>query len=537
MPQGEVKVYEGCNISDGAPCLPCQQSIKLEAQIVAAKEPALNNLLILRRDLRTEINHHHDPITRRLPPELTSRVFEICSKECGPYNSSDWEIPQYQSSTPLILGAVCQTWRHIAWSLPSLWTRICISLEAQMEDAYVDKVEGWLQRSGQLPLSMLIDLDFSSESTTRTNAGFRRIISIINQHSNHWQNLGIKCHPEQLRLICGDSRGAPILRNLSITGLGSSPGANYIFNSTMDAMKPRPSCVQLDDIHFKSVGIHWSDVTDIALIRSCIHLDECIELLQQTPQLVYCHIEGIDAAESEDWQDYVLPDQPVVLHGLQSLFLSHYEGEDIGMFFQSFTFPNLTHLQLANIDDEDISLWSSITSLTNRSSMCLTHLSIHYVDCDFETLMPILQNLPCMVNLNIKPSHHTDIQVHLLLSALANGFFLDTSGHYQTLFLPKLESICCWGCDSASWDSLFWQSISQLSGPWEDGELATGGRPIRSVSTYGNGDWELDVGSRICTDRNILLRLVKLSRSGVKFKLWSNNVDLLDASMKHHGMT
>ncbi|PPQ83937.1 hypothetical protein CVT25_000690 [Psilocybe cyanescens] len=102
MPQGEVKAYEGCDILDGGPCLPCQQSIKLEAQIVAAKGPALDNLLILKRNLRTEINDHHDPITRRLPPELTSRVFEIYSEES---NVRDWEISQYQVFKPLVLGA------------------------------------------------------------------------------------------------------------------------------------------------------------------------------------------------------------------------------------------------------------------------------------------------------------------------------------------------------------------------------------------------------------------------------------------------
>ncbi|PPQ83938.1 hypothetical protein CVT25_000691 [Psilocybe cyanescens] len=327
MPQREVKVYKGCDILDGAPCLPCQQSIKLEAQIVVAKGPALDNLLILKRNLRTEINDHHDPITRRFPPELTSRVFEISSEECGPYDLHG-EIPWDQLFTPLILGAVCQTWRHIAWSSPSLWTRICISSKVAMKDAYVDLVEEWLQRSGQLPLSM--DIKFSS-SNIPTNATFRRLISIINRHSNHWQNMDINCYPEQLRFICGDSTDAPILRNLSITGSGSRPRANYIFNSTMDSMKPRPSCVHLTDIHLKSVGIDWSDITHIALFMWCIHLDECIELLRQAPQLVDCHIQGLHTAKSEDWKAFASPYQLSVPHGLQSLCLMDYKGEDIGI--------------------------------------------------------------------------------------------------------------------------------------------------------------------------------------------------------------
>ncbi|PPQ88038.1 hypothetical protein CVT25_000848 [Psilocybe cyanescens] len=109
MPQGEVKAYQSCDISDGEPC---QQSIKLEAQIVAAEGPALDNLLILKRNLRTAINRHHDPIARRLPPELTSRVFEIYSEENKAYG--DWKRPSYRPFSAFVLGAVCQTWRHIA---------------------------------------------------------------------------------------------------------------------------------------------------------------------------------------------------------------------------------------------------------------------------------------------------------------------------------------------------------------------------------------------------------------------------------------
>ncbi|PPQ88873.1 hypothetical protein CVT25_009067 [Psilocybe cyanescens] len=103
MPQGEIKAYESCDILDGTPCLPCQQSIKLEAQIVAASGPAVDNLLILKPNLRTEINRHHDPFARLLPPELTSRVFEIYSEEndaCG-----DWNELPYLPFSPFVLGA------------------------------------------------------------------------------------------------------------------------------------------------------------------------------------------------------------------------------------------------------------------------------------------------------------------------------------------------------------------------------------------------------------------------------------------------
>ncbi|PPQ83939.1 hypothetical protein CVT25_000692 [Psilocybe cyanescens] len=531
-PQGEVKAYKSCDILDGEPCLPCQQSIKLEAQIVEANGPALDDLLILKRNLRTEINSYHDPIIRRLPPELTSRVFEVYCEEDE--EQDGWEIPPYLPSSPLVLGAVCQTWRRIAWSSPPLWTCIHISIKPRMKDAHVDEVEEWLQRSGQLPLSMVIEF---FPSNIPTNARFCRLISIINQHSNHWQSLYIACYHEQLRLICGNSRGAPILRNLCIGGLDSDPLENYIINPTMNGIKLQPSRVELRHLHLKLVYICWSDITDIILVECCIHLDECIELLRQAPQLISCHIQGIHTPESEDWKATVTSyHQLITHHGLQDLVLEGYQGEDIGMFFQSFTFPHLSNLYLEDIDDYNISLWSSIISLSNRSSVCLTSLAIQNIACDSETLIQILQKLPCLVTLVITPSN-TDLQVHQLLSALADAFFLDTLGHYQTPFLPKLQSIQFSNCDSASWDASFWQSISQLSGPWKDGRPTTGRWPLRSVSIRDNGALEPGVASKICADRNILLRLLQLWRSGVQFDLYSNHVDLLYASIQHHGIT
>ena len=61
------------------------------------------------------------PLHIQLPPEVSSLIFIMALPQ------QNLEVPWVQDVidkkfNPLFLGAVCQTWRQIAWTTPELWT-------------------------------------------------------------------------------------------------------------------------------------------------------------------------------------------------------------------------------------------------------------------------------------------------------------------------------------------------------------------------------------------------------------------------------
>ncbi|KAF8809807.1 hypothetical protein BYT27DRAFT_7093259, partial [Phlegmacium glaucopus] len=70
-----------------------------------------------RSQARTRINHLQSPILRRIPPEIISHIFNLYLPEFHIDNPRD-----SKEAVPLTLGAVCKSWRNIAWSSPTLWS-------------------------------------------------------------------------------------------------------------------------------------------------------------------------------------------------------------------------------------------------------------------------------------------------------------------------------------------------------------------------------------------------------------------------------
>lgn len=57
----------------------------------------------------------------QMPVEVIAYLFEIYVCIAGTH--------QQRSKGALHLGAVCRTWRNIAWKAPPLWTSLCFQVE------------------------------------------------------------------------------------------------------------------------------------------------------------------------------------------------------------------------------------------------------------------------------------------------------------------------------------------------------------------------------------------------------------------------
>ena len=146
---------------------------------LAELDDMLERLRLKRYTLKSKINQFYSPIVCKLPPDVTSTVFEFCLPDfvdhhLSPYTKEDITIP-------LSLGAICSYWRDIAWTMPSLWSSLVVCV-TRKHDSHITIgiAEEWLTRSGQLPLSIHILLEYYYE-----HKAISALADIINWYSLH----------------------------------------------------------------------------------------------------------------------------------------------------------------------------------------------------------------------------------------------------------------------------------------------------------------------------------------------------------------
>ncbi|KAF4612155.1 hypothetical protein D9613_004501 [Agrocybe pediades] len=144
-----------CPIKEGT-CVLCQEILGVEKDISDAVS-RLEDLLSHYRRLKTDTNRTHSPIIRDLPVEVLSKIFFACFSD--KVNDDDWQPHHRDHVVPLKIGAVCLTWRHVAWSSPELWT--CVVLSRRLNSSphvcnQYDLMQGWISRSGALPLTVYV---------------------------------------------------------------------------------------------------------------------------------------------------------------------------------------------------------------------------------------------------------------------------------------------------------------------------------------------------------------------------------------------
>ncbi|PPQ80575.1 hypothetical protein CVT25_001607 [Psilocybe cyanescens] len=491
-------------------------------------------MLARQEELRADINRYHDPITRRLPPEIVSTIFESYAQDYAEEKIDDegetgWEISKNDRS-PLVLGAVCRSWRQISWSSPQLWTHIGIRLTRPDDWNCLEITQKWLDRSHQLPLSIHLSIHQPEPLlAVDPREVFSRLISLINQQSSRWQNLRVFCSPVLLPLIRGDGHGAPILHSLSVAHpqfLEQIDSIEFSFAS----VKCRPTYFLSLNLSFQSFHIDWSQVTKAQFTESIdIYLNEFIELLQQAPQLVDCQVPVIIDSEPT----YQLPQLPVVHRNLQSLTLGTYRGTKLRLVFNILLFPQLAHLCLVAILDSHLGCF---VDLITRSGCRITSLELRRIVCHYESLLRLLRNTSSLRELELRDCadlYSAEIDLHRLLSVIyTNSFALD---YPQELFLPNLRFLHH-SDFNLMWDASFWAHIPEILVGTQGAIHNSRKRPFNKIElssqTYGPGF--IRNPPPLCMDENIVLRLVGLSKSGVKVDLKCNSVDLLKVSMLYH---
>ncbi|THU78318.1 hypothetical protein K435DRAFT_572604, partial [Dendrothele bispora CBS 962.96] len=103
--------------------------------------------------LSSYIHKHRQLLSpiRRFPPEMIAELFTYCLPSTHPPTRDP-------SEAPLLLTLVCKQWREIALRTPYLWSALHIYVSDTCDEGFVErrknKIKQWLERSGNLPISL-----------------------------------------------------------------------------------------------------------------------------------------------------------------------------------------------------------------------------------------------------------------------------------------------------------------------------------------------------------------------------------------------
>ncbi|KAF4611794.1 hypothetical protein D9613_004472 [Agrocybe pediades] len=496
-----------CPIEEGT-CVLCQEILGVEKDI-ADTVARLKDLLSHHQRLKTDINRTHSPIIRDLPVEVLSRIFKACFPDnTNDITDDDWEPGHKHVAIPLRIGAVCRTWRHIAWSSPELWTGVLLSRRFNSSSRVCDQygiIKEWISRSGALPLNVYVyeeedeaeDLDvvdYSWERIADECRCWEMSLEILALSSNRWKDATLNLSTYSFECIASTSKLKPPIRNLNLSSSGDC-GWQPLESKWKDGLKlwqefssSGPQHVTTDlPVRFKTFNLNWQHVRRVE--TDGWSLQDCLDLLKSSPHLFSCSFAFVLEYE-EDPEPR--PDEPVTCHAsLNELSL---QCSDAAHFFDHVTLPSLEVLTYPtdSLKDEPMQKDDpSLMSFFTRSSFPLVALSVAAHMFTPEYMVTILGTIPCLGCLKLSCSDSPElvddtetVMAFFLEHLAATATFTNEAGSNSSgKFLPELESLELNG----AWEfGFFWSIAADIFGdPSEVG--AEGRRPLKSLELH---TWE-----------------------------------------------
>ncbi|KAK7055833.1 hypothetical protein R3P38DRAFT_3170493 [Favolaschia claudopus] len=311
---------------------------------------------------------HQEKCLQTLPP------YPICPPISGTLRLS-----------PTLLTHICSKWRVIALSIPQLWRAIGLSFWPRRNPTVISRrtefVETWISRARYGPLSIELKVIgtesatpqlFSSIVSQRERWQYLKIeIPLIDHMFSLTETMPLLCHLElvlnsehedgsQTSLVLGP---APLLRSAVLAGFA-------------------PAFVILP----------WSQLTSLGLLRA--FPEECIPILQCTPNLVHCEL---DIVINDDF----IPEEIQLPH-LESLVITtpETEREEFAV-INGFVAPALRRLNISRYQ-LGMSATDTLTSLFSRSGCSLEGLRVTDASPDTTLQCHILASgLPSLTTISV----------------------------------------------------------------------------------------------------------------------------------------
>ncbi|CAA7258732.1 unnamed protein product [Cyclocybe aegerita] len=415
--------------------------------IISQVEGMLAKLVKRRAPLKSRINQMNSPINNILPPEILSHIFTFCLPDFSTFDTRKRDMRN--NLMPLLLGAVCQHWRDIAWTTPALWNTFSLYIAGQDLETLTGLTEQWLGRSGNLPL--YIRLSCEPKATTHGNNIMARadqvilLIAALNTHASRWRELDIRIPTYFFDTFHTNPLGRSTLEYLYIDPPdGQSNSAETLHLVSTPSLKR----LHLSSVYLASVQVQWDSITDI--YASAFYLDECLEMFHRAPRLVSAAFPFIIGGD----ETHTLLESRLTLPSLKYLHLGHERGVSISALLDKIALPALEEL---SYDGSEKTLEvPPFVSLLTRSACPLRILTLTSSPVDEENIINLLSKIPSLKRLSIITTIFETYAPIMSPRVLACISRLPDESHgvEQPSILPKLEVLEYVGFQQLSWPTL-----------------------------------------------------------------------------------
>ncbi|KAF4596882.1 hypothetical protein EYR38_008273 [Pleurotus pulmonarius] len=348
------------------------------------------------------------PITR-IPPELLGEIFGHCTAFCP--------------DAPVVLSAVCTSFRDVVRRTPPVWTRLRISIRQSPDDRgrndarekEASKAALWFAMARNCPLSLYVVLNgVEAEPQLATgddhNGYFSRIpcINVIQANTPQIQALSIRTSSEDvahkfLHFLYPPSLHCSSLRRLNINVFPDAPLTPSLSRPNVAAPPPHilplPALSNLRALkltnHSFPSPVSFSTLESLSIVRPLratpISASDILLCLHANPSLVDIHIDcrvsesedittsptdktataSSDEDANEDSAASSLPrifSLPLVTH----LSL---RGNHLPLILNALVLPSLTNLTLDDLDGKNPThhLGATFRGLLVRSALATSH--------------------------------------------------------------------------------------------------------------------------------------------------------------------
>ncbi|KAJ6512755.1 hypothetical protein C8R45DRAFT_326702 [Mycena sanguinolenta] len=331
----------------------------------------------------------------RLPVEILSEIFFRCGKK-------------QDGCRPRLVATVCKRWRNIALSTSTLWSDIHLDQEEINAESLHSLLELQLQRSGQVPLSIVFCEPRDITST----------LKLLLTVSHRWQSLDLSISTDgQQDLIRNSTNQFPILEKLIIRSL-------LVFELG-NLFRPIPLLRELTlgwlDCPIPST-LPWAQLTKFTLCGSSAVV--ALDVLHSAPNIAELWLYDCYSRDG---------DCRTLTSAVRSLKISHCRTGFARTLLGHLMLPQLQELILDDFPDS-----STIISLFTRSVSPITHLSLTGVGVSERELIAILRLTDTVDHLDI--SWPSDVHSDALMEALT----IHTSNRRPRL-LPNLRELSITG--------------------------------------------------------------------------------------------
>ncbi|KAF8956438.1 hypothetical protein BDZ97DRAFT_187123 [Flammula alnicola] len=486
------------------PCDPCKRLAELDIQIIKARE-IVREMQREAQRLKSEMNCSHDHLIHRLPPEISSYIFQLCISRKP---SADARYTQ------VALSSVCQKWRQIAHTTPQVWTTVFLPSSQHNALSVPRWAQEWIDRSGQLPLS--IGLFIKSEPNYYSVN--RDVIAVISQCSSRWRDLTYQGPTSSLSYLVGDSQGASQLQTLKLDVYGSRSTRQF----KLGYFKPTPTTLRITGLDLKSVVIEWNNITHMQ--AGHVSADNCWELFRIAPRMTHCQLKNVLDINAQD--PFPRPHTPILHPTLQVLEMSltHYS---FGLVLNNVSLPSLKSY-MSDVGGGYLET-ESLISLFLRSSCSLQTLTLSSVRISVADLVDLSRATPDLRHLDLKSYYRSGADVtERIFRCFSNAFTItSTDSETNQALFPQLQSMTFKGAMPIDW-----KLVSDIFGSPSD-VCNLRRRPLRSFTLSSVKAQPID---DFIIDKDTLRRMLLLVAQGIELKIEQEypSIDALQRSIEFH---